>query len=222
MSGLRLSELAQTSGVSRHTIRSYISRQLLPGPRTRGRNARYSQEHLERLQAIRVLREERGLGLDAIRLLLATLTEPEIRAVASRQPPALADISPGTRPTAGGSALAYLEVLRGAAPPAAAQAEPPSAGATLPTPPLLSSPASTLADTLVQRLRGAGEVLKAPRQARAEPWVRITITPDVELLVRGTQDQTHIRQLERLADHLRHILRGGTYEEKEPEPQHSN
>ena len=193
---LRLSELAQTSGVSRHTIRSYIARQLLPGPRTRGRNARYGPVHLERLQAIRVLREERGLGLDAIRLLLSTLTEVEIRAVASGQPPALAATGPGTQTTTGGSALAYLEALPDTALPAAAQAGPPSSGAALPPPPPLSSPAATLADTLVQRLRGAGEDVQAPRQARAEPWVRIAITPDVELLVRGTQDETHVQQLE--------------------------
>lgn len=210
MSDIPLSELAHTSGVSRHTIRSYIARQLLPGPRSRGRNARYGPEHLERLQAIRVLREERGLGLDAIRLLLATLNESEIRAVASGQPADLPASGHSTGPNAD-SALAYLEAL-------AAGTEPPALSAAAPWPPV-SSPTPAPADALVRRLRGGNEARPVPREARAEAWARINITPDVELLVRGSQDEAQVRQLERLADYLRHLLRGGRHEETSTEQQ---
>ena len=47
------------------TIRFYISRGLVPGPKVAGRNASYGQEHLRRLQEIRDL-QQRGLTLSAI------------------------------------------------------------------------------------------------------------------------------------------------------------
>ncbi len=67
--GFGIQELAQKSGVSPRTIRYYVSRGLLPGPRRGGRNACYGPEHLERLQAI--LRWQReGLSLAEIQARL--------------------------------------------------------------------------------------------------------------------------------------------------------
>jgi DNA-binding transcriptional MerR regulator len=62
--------LVSTSGVSLRTIRFYQSEGLLPSPVRHGREARYSNDHVERLRFIGAMRE-RGLSLAAIREMLA-------------------------------------------------------------------------------------------------------------------------------------------------------
>lgn len=53
-----LQELAEASGQSPRTIRYYIAKEILNGPITAGRGARYGREHLERLRLIAVLKEK--------------------------------------------------------------------------------------------------------------------------------------------------------------------
>ncbi|MCW5963592.1 MAG: MerR family transcriptional regulator [Bryobacterales bacterium] len=60
-----LDQLADASGVSRRTIRFWISRGLVPGPDIAGRNASYSQSHLARLLEIQS-QQEQGLTLREI------------------------------------------------------------------------------------------------------------------------------------------------------------
>ncbi len=62
-----LHELAEITGIEPRTIRSYITRGLLPGPLSRGRNAHYSELHLQRLLEIQALKEQ-GIPLREIRL----------------------------------------------------------------------------------------------------------------------------------------------------------
>ncbi len=61
-----LKELAELTGIESRTIRSYIAKGLLQGPSTRGRNASYSESHLERLHEIQALKN-RGMPLEEIR-----------------------------------------------------------------------------------------------------------------------------------------------------------
>jgi len=68
---LSLDELAARSGVSGRTIRYYQSEGVLPKPRRDGREARYTQEHVERLELIAEL-QERGLKLEAIKDLVGS------------------------------------------------------------------------------------------------------------------------------------------------------
>ncbi len=63
-------ELSIESGLSVDTIRYYQSFGLLPGPERRGRNAVYSDSHVDRLSLIRSM-SSRGFSLKAIRELLA-------------------------------------------------------------------------------------------------------------------------------------------------------
>lgn len=64
-------DLEKASGVGRETIRYYIREGLLPEPARASRNsARYSDEHVARLRAIKRLQEERFLPLAVIRELL--------------------------------------------------------------------------------------------------------------------------------------------------------
>jgi DNA-binding transcriptional MerR regulator len=68
---MRMRDLEKASGVGRETIRYYIREGLLPEPDKASRNsARYSDEHVQRLKAIKRLQEERFLPLAVIRTLL--------------------------------------------------------------------------------------------------------------------------------------------------------
>jgi DNA-binding transcriptional MerR regulator len=68
---LSLDEVAARSGVSGRTIRYYQSEGVLPKPRRDGREARYTEEHVERLELIGEL-QERGLKLEAIKDLVGS------------------------------------------------------------------------------------------------------------------------------------------------------
>lgn len=61
-----IEELAQLGGVSRRTVRYYIQEGLIPAPLGVGRGKHYSQEHLERLIAVRNMQES-GRSLEEIR-----------------------------------------------------------------------------------------------------------------------------------------------------------
>jgi hypothetical protein len=60
-------------------------------------------------------------------------------------------------------------------------------------------------EALEQRL-GPGRA--SPRKARAEEWLRIPVTPEVELAARGPLDAEARARLERCADLIRDILLG--------------
>lgn len=62
---LNLTELAKETSLPPRTIRFYISRGLVPGPRKAGRAASYGEEHLERIQEIRAWQAD-GLTLAEI------------------------------------------------------------------------------------------------------------------------------------------------------------
>jgi DNA-binding transcriptional MerR regulator len=72
---LSLDELTERSGVSGRTIRYYQSEGVLPRPRRDGREARYTEEHVERLELIAEL-QERGLKLEAIKDLVGSGARP--------------------------------------------------------------------------------------------------------------------------------------------------
>jgi DNA-binding transcriptional MerR regulator len=62
---MTLAELAEQSGLPGRTIRFYIARGLLPGPKKAGRGARYEGAHLERLRHIA---EWQGRGLSLVEI----------------------------------------------------------------------------------------------------------------------------------------------------------
>ncbi|MDQ5809049.1 MAG: MerR family transcriptional regulator [Actinomycetota bacterium] len=68
---LKMSELAERSGVSAATIKHYLREGLLPEPVKTSRNmAWYPPEHVERLRLIKRLQEQRFMPLKAIRRVL--------------------------------------------------------------------------------------------------------------------------------------------------------
>jgi DNA-binding transcriptional MerR regulator len=77
-SNLQIHELAKKAGVSVRTIRYYIEEGLLPTPSPRGRYSVYSEDYLERIELIRILKE-RFLPLKQIRTRLDSLGAEEVR-----------------------------------------------------------------------------------------------------------------------------------------------
>jgi DNA-binding transcriptional MerR regulator len=77
---LTIDELAVRAGVPVRTVRFYIAEGLLPGASTRGKGASYTQEHLDRLQLIRLL-VARHLPLAEVRELVTRLPPGEARDV---------------------------------------------------------------------------------------------------------------------------------------------
>lgn len=222
MQPLSLKELAGRVGMRPRTVRSYIEKGLLPGPDGSGRYAHYGFRHLERLKAIKVLREIDGLSLEETRRRLLGLGEREVRQIADRldawrarpeaellaELPARLEEGEPTAPEASampmGDRPSRFVALRHRAP------REPLAQAALALRPLMAP--SRRAAFRLQRHEGPhaapGEET-VPRRARAEPLTRIEITPDIDLVVRGVRDEEQIRRLERIADHLRHVLLRG-------------
>lgn len=81
---LTLEDLVNISGLPLRTVRFYIQEGLLPGPDSRGKNARYTEGHLERLEWIQRLKEHHR-PLREIRILLNNMTPREIKALLNGQ-----------------------------------------------------------------------------------------------------------------------------------------
>ena len=75
---LTIEDLEKHSGLSVRTLHYYMQEGLLPGPDKRGKYASYSQEHLDRLDLILILKELH-LPLKKIRSLLESMTPDEIQ-----------------------------------------------------------------------------------------------------------------------------------------------
>lgn len=79
---MKMKELEARSGVGRETIRFYIREGLLPEPeRPKANVAIYSEEHVRRLEMIRMLQRERFLPLSVIKRLLDEIDGRELDAV---------------------------------------------------------------------------------------------------------------------------------------------
>lgn len=119
-----LNELASLADVTPRTIRFYIEQGLLPEPTSLGPKARYTDEHLARLLAIKKL-QSAHLPLAEIRQQLRTLPAEQVTRVAEATAPTI-------------PAIDYIRGVLGTpvAPARAAQSVPsPTAPAPLPTGP---------------------------------------------------------------------------------------
>lgn len=74
---MRISELAETTGVSVPTLKYYLREGLLrPGVATSRTRAVYDQAHVERVRLIRALIESGGLGIAGVRAVVDALEDP--------------------------------------------------------------------------------------------------------------------------------------------------
>jgi DNA-binding transcriptional MerR regulator len=197
-----LADLAAASGLEPRTIRSWIAQGLLPPPLTRGPAARYPADTVQRLLAIQAMREVLGMSLADIRMELLVANAEQIAAHAARA----ADLprhsgnhkNPG-REQASKSALDYIARLRVAEASMPGDSAAPSLHEQQP-------PAPSGFEALERHL-GQGKAVST-RKSRAEEWLRIPVTPDIELSARGPLDPAQRTRLERCADLIRSILLG--------------
>lgn len=204
---LTLTELAEASGLQPRTIRSWVAQGLIPGPLSRGPAARYPADQLERILAIRTMKDRLGMSLTDIRHELLIASADQIHAWAI-QAEGIAPESPASQPMQSPAdpdeAVDYFKALR--AKPIA------DAGNVLGAARMVrSAPAPRSVsgfEALERRLSSPGSRTPPERKGRAEEWIRIPVTPDVELSVRGRLDAEQRARLERCAELMRDILIG--------------
>jgi DNA-binding transcriptional MerR regulator len=191
-----LAELAEHLGMQSRTIRSYIEQGLLRGPEVGGRGARYTAYHVQRLKAIQCLKDLRGLPLGEVRRRLLGATGPELMKWAEA---ATAAKTAGANEKSV-SALDYIRRLQ-----SGHEKGPPETEATAATTPM---------DVLLARLGRLTKGAKLPpRRSRGEVWTSVSVTPDIEIRIRGALAGDQISKWERIADHFREILMSGSEEE---------
>jgi len=213
-----LEELAQLLRINPRTIRSYIQQGLLRGPDSMGRNARYSDYHVKRLQTIRQLKDDHNLPLSEIRRLV-TMAAPDediqIRLVPMRAAEEEVTQSPAEAPkeeeSERSSALDYVRARRVAG---RGRGKIEDALAASPVMPRsaeesdASSPGESPIEALLAKLRDGAGLGNVPRRAQGQEWVRLEVTPDIEIHLRGQLYGEQLKDFERLADLMRHILLG--------------
>lgn len=173
-----LDQLSKESGVTPRTVRYYVAEGLLPPPVTTGRYATYSQEHVDRLHAIGVLKEM-YLPLREIRHRLSTLTRDQMR-----DPAFLATLSQ----------IAAVDRASERARSEPVRANEDSAASYLQRhAPHQQEPARQ------PRAYAPSAPMPAPAPPAADTWERFQVTRDAELLIRS--DRVH-----RLGRRLRQTL----------------
>lgn len=221
---LKLEELSERTGVEPRTLRSWVSEGLLAPPFKPGRGARYPAGNADRALAVRALKDLHGLSLSEIghRFLLAT--DDQIREWA---------LEAGPTSVPRGSAREYLNQVRArSASPEAAQRSESVPWGTVSSPSLVGSSSEPRTGRLPSRSRRASRTearqeelasierlilqlegvldAPAPRRSRGTIWTRISITPDLEISVRGDLDPRERVLFEQLADQFRAIITGRT------------
>jgi DNA-binding transcriptional MerR regulator len=198
-----ISELAQAANVTTRTVRYYVAEGLLPPPDSSGRSASYGEEHLERLELIKLLKEE-FLPLSEIKSLLEGLDDEAVRELLTQRRPEPPKPEPET-------AKAYLRTLL----------NPPR------SPSLMRQAVAAKADSGTPSLPRARPAVAGARSGpsaqhspvahdgeRAETaheyatvWRRYALHPDIELHVRQTSPEGALNEhLDRLITEIRRLI----------------
>jgi DNA-binding transcriptional MerR regulator len=189
-----LDELSSLANVSPRTVRYYIAEDILPPPTIGGRNAAYSQEHLDRLNAISALKAM-FLPLREIRHRLNTLTPEQMR-----DPAYLASLSQAV--AADRAMHRHMHAERRSMRSNAAES------------------AAEYIDHIDRRQDRRGErrsergrprdTRPMPQASMAEPpsqtWERFPLGDDAELIVRSSKVQSMGPRLHRTLHRLRHLI----------------
>ncbi len=186
-----LDELSNLANVTPRTVRYYIAEDILPPPTIGGRNATYSQEHLDRLHAISAMKAM-FLPLREIRHRLNMLTPEQMR-----DPAYLASLSQAVAADRAMHRRMHNEnrSIRSNAVESAAE----------------------YIDQIDRRQERRGERRSErgkPREMKAmsmaEPpsqtWERFPLGDDAELIVRSSKVQSMGPRLHRTLHRLRHLI----------------
>jgi DNA-binding transcriptional MerR regulator len=211
-----LEELGKLTGLSPRTIRNYIQKGLLPGAVTRGRNASYTDAHLDRLQCIKIIRDKSGLPLDDLRMVIQSLSEEQIRLIGTGkeevmalpigQPFSTEEVSFSQRGIHNEKSAVSIETGE----PRVGHSQTRESDAMEYIQKIRQKSykdESHLAE-LVKTLEDLIGKQRVYRKAKNEWWATVKITEDMEIRARGLE-KTDLGQLERLADVLRHLLMKG-------------
>ncbi len=197
-----LDDLVAASGINARTIRSWIDQGIVPRPLTTGPRAAYPADALPRLLAAKTLRYGHGMSLPDIRQELTNAPFARIEELAARAAAAT------PLPEAGGSgsgALQYLAGLRKA-----------GVFRGVDVPKVRETEAEPAAASALERLAASMEALAGDRRpprakpSRAKTQTVFPVTPDVEIVVRGELGPEETALYERIAEHFRTILTGGS------------
>ena len=184
MATYSLNELANLADVSARTIRYYIAQGLLPAPDPEGPKTRYTDEHLERIRAIKKL-QAAHFPLADIRTRLNSLTPDELSTIADLVQPT---------PTQE-SAVDYIRgILEPTPPPAYSM----SVATAISAPPMPAMRAPEPAPT---------KPTSQPTETTRSQWERISLDPDVELHVRRPLTRHGNKRVERLIAIARELFK---------------
>ncbi|MFM7414149.1 MAG: hypothetical protein ACKO6E_13220, partial [Planctomycetota bacterium] len=165
-----------------------------------------------RLKVLQLLRDaNRSLTLDQIRVLLNSIGPSQLREVAEgtvRIGAVIDTDAAGASPLPKTAALEYLHGLQ------RSQPQPQSRAALSPllyhrTPPPVSDDQLPVLEHAARALAELTGKTSSSRSARGESWYRISLTPDIELSVRGEFGTEQLAQLHRISDSLRTLLTKG-------------
>lgn len=202
-----LRELSAAAGIGPRTIRSYVEQRLIPGPGRRGPASTYRVNHLARLRAIQILKDQHRLRLGEIRHVLDSVGQKQLEAIVLDPP-----CGSGSFVSAARLALTKKARIGGGGRPADV--------AERPAPYLTASFGSGKSHMLAALLTGLKPAVgrSDPRRANRDVWGRIVLAPDVELWVRAPVPKHRIRQLQGLTDCIRELLREKQEENHERPP----
>jgi len=193
-----LEDLVKITGLSLRTLRYYIQEGLLQGPDTHGKNARYSQTHLDQLELIQRLKNLH-VPLQEIRHLLNNITPQELTRVRQYQEklrsPVIQEKSIYAEETpvykADTSALDYIRSLENKWDDIRTLSEPDIAAPGLASP--LPSPYPILEDESHER-------------SEEELWTRVTIEDGLELNIRQPREYEEQEKLALLIEYARKLF----------------
>ena len=221
---LTLEQLSELTGVETRTLRSWVSEGLLAPPFTHGRGARYPSTNVDRALAVQALKNSHRLSLSEIGRRFMMVTESQIRQWA---------IEAGQTTASGGTAREYIRRI---SKPSEIEGDPDQSMDLFTTKPrsggherrsygpYFSKPSGKSAQqgrsdarkpdlaSIERLILQLEEVLEGPaqRRSRGTVWTRISVTPDLEISVRGDLEPGERFLFEQLADHFRAILTGRT------------
>jgi DNA-binding transcriptional MerR regulator len=207
-----LQDLADQTGIELRTIRSYIQTGVLPRPSSSGRGAFYGPEHLNRLKAMRVLREQERRSLDEVRAFFLTSSEQQIaeKAAALVSPASIPEADASRRSSAGEYLQQLKESMGGSW--TGHRGPRPSRKTTAPRQHIVSEgPAPGELSPVQRAITILSTLTNEPRPhagTRVTGWQRMEIVPGVELHIDSALGLDS-DELRRLCDYIREFIQGG-------------
>lgn len=203
-----LQDLSDLTGIELRTIRSYIQSGILQRPSSSGRGAYYGDEHLDRLKAMRVLRERERKTLDEVRGFFLTSSDYEIAAKAAELPdlPVLEPEELGSESSAADYLKRLKESLGGSW-----TGEPGHRGPALKhsrgdSTPFVSGNLGPLQRAISVLASLTGQT-RPPSTTRHGTWSKFEIVPGVELQIDESLGLDP-GEVEQLCDHIRVFIEG--------------